>query len=166
MAKAMDIADYIITKAKLDGQEVSNLELQKISYFLNVIYMLNNKGKALIDDEHFKKWDYGPVLTDVYHEYSRYGAEKIDAPLKHMVLIRNGDSFKVESRDFDKSRLNEEEINVIDENIYLFYKFGPFDLVNKSHEEPQWRDRESIDYSNKKTFSFYNDKNKRFWDKL
>ena len=66
----LDIAKYVINRCKNYGKPVSNLHLQKILYFLQGEYF-NATNTWLIKDD-FLAWQYGPVLQDVYDEYSWY----------------------------------------------------------------------------------------------
>ena len=73
--KGLDVAKYIIDKCYREGKTVTNLHLQKILYFVQGEYYKKTK-KFLIDDN-FLAWKYGPVLKDVYEEYSWYYSSRI-----------------------------------------------------------------------------------------
>ncbi len=72
---ALDIAKYIINHCVLDGCAISNLQLQKILYFVFGEYL--RQTKLCLFDEKFLAWQYGPVVENVYEEYRWYGASKI-----------------------------------------------------------------------------------------
>ncbi|WP_369403813.1 type II toxin-antitoxin system antitoxin SocA domain-containing protein [Fructilactobacillus florum] len=55
--------------------------------FLNVIHLLEYKN-PLIDDDNFEKWDYGPVIHEVYSEYSSNGSQEIKKPKRHIKKSR------------------------------------------------------------------------------
>lgn len=162
--KAMDLADYIIMKANELNKPVSNLMLQKVMYFLNADYLINY-GKSLIDDEKFERWDYGPVLRTVYFEYSSNHASPIKSYMKHINIQRDNDNHIVDidvSDGLDVNSLNEEEKEFINNHINKFLMFNPFDLVNKSHKETQWKKLPNNgEYSNEETLNYY--KGNRFW---
>lgn len=73
---ALDIAKYVINKCNNDDKSISNLQLQKILYFLQLEHLKKN-GVVLFNDD-IEAWHYGPVVADVYYEYSKYGADKIE----------------------------------------------------------------------------------------
>lgn len=75
MYSGLDIARYIIDKCYNSGKPITNLQLQKILYFVQGEYY-KKTGNFLIDDD-FLAWQYGPVLGDVYHEYSWYCSSRI-----------------------------------------------------------------------------------------
>ena len=163
MAKAMDVADLIIELANEQGKPVSNLKLQKVMYFLNVQSLLE-KGTPLITDYKFEKWDYGPVIHSVYSEYSNNGATEILKPKDHQVLLQTEDGFfdiKVDS--FERKNMRNDDIQFIESHIAGLLKYGPFELVDYSHEEPQWSDRSIKTYDGRKTKRFYSKRKNQFW---
>lgn len=165
MARAMDVADLIITKAQDAKLPVSNLKLQKVMYFLNAIHLLEFKT-PLITDANFEKWDYGPVIHSVYSEYSSFGANEINKPELHATLTKDDTGkFKVSFAKFNASNLNKDDRTFIQRNLGSFINFDPFTLVDESHLEPQWQDRHNNLYDDQKTINFYNNKNNRFWEK-
>lgn len=166
MAKAMDVADLIIELANKQGKPVSNLKLQKVMYFLNVQSLLE-KGTPLITDYKFEKWDYGPVIHSVYSEYSNNGATEILKPIDHQVLKQNDDGFfyiTVDKFDIKKMKSdNKDDFEFIQNHLNSLLSFGPFKLVDYSHEEPQWSDRSIKTYDDRKTKRFYSKRKNQFW---
>lgn len=75
--RAMDLADYIVSSCSKENEPVSNLQLQKMLYFLQTVYCRATRGELLFDEE-FEAWPYGPVLPEVYFSYSKYGGRAID----------------------------------------------------------------------------------------
>lgn len=72
--KAMSIAKYIIHKCTTDQHPISNLQLQKILYYVQKTFLEN--GMAAFDDE-IEAWQFGPVVPDVYYQYCGFGAMNI-----------------------------------------------------------------------------------------
>lgn len=64
MERALNIAKYIISYCSKQGRPVSNLQVQKILFFLQVKYY-KVFGKWLFSDE-IEAWSYGPVVRVVY----------------------------------------------------------------------------------------------------
>jgi len=73
---AMEIADYIINRCYEENKPVSNLQLQKILYFVWVDYY-RQTGKTLFGDS-ICAWQFGPVVPEVYYEYCAYGGRPIN----------------------------------------------------------------------------------------
>lgn len=158
MANAMDVADYIIYKAKDYGM-VSNLQLQKIMYFLNAKKLVVDNEPLV--DEPFERWDYGPVVRSVYTEYSMNGGKKISTPENHIMFDENQEL--VEKKfDVNKLKIDTKNKKFIDKYIDFLVKINPFDLVDKSHEENQWNDLDpNMAYSDNETIKFYRNKFKK-----
>lgn len=74
MYSAIEIAKYVITYCMLMNTPVSNLQLQKILYYLQVYYL--KQGYSLFREEIYA-WQHGPVVPEVYYMFSGYGASKI-----------------------------------------------------------------------------------------
>lgn len=72
---AVEIARYILTYCSRKGRRLDNLQLQKILYFVWVDYY-KATGRRLFTDR-IEAWHYGPVVPEVYREYSHYVASKI-----------------------------------------------------------------------------------------
>lgn len=176
MANSMNVADYIIkiSNTLYDKSRVkryiSNLYLQKLMYFLNVIHMLkmHSPRKPLIIGSNFETWDYGPVIHDVYDEYRRFGGNRITNIVRHITSMKfnkDGTVHTIYSNPKSSYKLNT-RINKDKVNYYIkifLNNFGPFDLVEISHKEPQWKYRSSNNqiYSNKKSYEYY--KKRPFW---
>lgn len=163
MVKAMDVADLIITEAYNNESPVSNLKLQKIMYFLNAIHLLDYKT-PLITDVKFEKWDYGPTIPYVYSEYESNGGNEILAPIPHVFLQPCHEYLTVGVYRFNISNLELSDINFVKNSIKKFLLYTPFELVDKSHLESQWRDRSEKCYSDEKTIQYYSKAGNRFWE--
>ena len=70
--RALDIAKYIINHEHEEGREISNLRLQKLLYFIQAKFIVET-GKPCFSDP-IEAWDFGPVVTSVYHEYKLFGS--------------------------------------------------------------------------------------------
>lgn len=74
MYKAVEIAQFVITFCTNIGKPISNLQLQKILYYLQVHFA--KSGKRLYIEDIYA-WQYGPVIPEIYYMFSGYGACKI-----------------------------------------------------------------------------------------
>ena len=73
--EALRVAEYIVTYCYNTGSPVTNLQLQKMLYFLWIDYYKKYK-KDLFSDT-FYAWNLGPVVFSVYKEYCVYGGMPI-----------------------------------------------------------------------------------------
>ena len=112
--RALDLARYAVGMCAEENSPISNLQLQKILYFLQTVYCFQTGGKLLFADE-FYAWPYGPVIPCVYHRYSNFGGRTID---------------------FDRdaqSPLQGEESAFVSAGIRILREKYPWDLVKVSH---------------------------------
>ncbi len=71
----IDIANYVVSKSQEYESPITNLQLQKILYFLWIKYYVET-GYELFD-ENFFAWQLGPVIPQIYMEYRDYGSQPI-----------------------------------------------------------------------------------------
>lgn len=74
--KAIDEAKYIINKCTKDEHPISNLQLQKILYYIQVAF-LQKLGFPCFDDP-IEAWKFGPVVSTVYYYYRHYSSLPIE----------------------------------------------------------------------------------------
>jgi len=113
--RANDVACYLIHKAIDNGHPISNLQLQKILYYLQVFF-LQKKRYALFSDE-TEAWRFGPVVRDVYEKYSGFGASD----------LTDMDPYEVE--------FSQEEKNIINKILEDKSRMYPWKLVADTHEK-------------------------------
>ena len=119
MIYAKQLAHYIVDKCTKDNHPVSNLQLQKIMYFLQSVFCRATRGSLLFQEE-FEAWPYGPVLSDIYEEYSEFGGR---------VIEHEYDSCET-SLD-----VSSEVGAFLDDGIKALRRKYPWDLVRLSHTE-------------------------------
>ena len=108
---AMDIAEYVVDRRYRHGKPVSNLRLQEIRYFLQVIHG-SATGKLLFADP-FEAWPYGPVVHDVYVRFSDDGGY----PVKRRFDTEMDDSIRP----------------FLDAGMDILAEKAPWDLIRISH---------------------------------
>lgn len=104
---------------------LSNLQLHKILYIAHMIYAGRNNGRRLIGGEDFEAWDYGPVLSSVYHHASGFGSGNILNIFNH---VPDGDP-------------NAPEYQAIREAVNNLSELPPFQLVDITHAKNSAWDR-------------------------
>lgn len=108
---ALDLAHYIITKCTNEGTPISNLQLQKILYFIQKGFLQNGK-QAFWDN--IEAWQFGPVVPSVYFEFCGFGATPIFMTFPNTIT-------PPEQQFIDK---------IINENR----SYNPWMLVEKTHK--------------------------------
>ena len=123
-----DLADHVIARAQSTGKGITNLQLQKVLYFtiINGLKQERITEQWLREeyDEQFLVWRYGPVVKDIYEEYSVYGASNIFEP-----------------------KFQLEQYNNLNDIIDSLLQEKTSALVNQSHKHEHW-------FSNKQFIQF------------
>lgn len=78
---ALDLSKYIIGLCTADRKPISNLQLQKILYYIQREFL--KRGREAFSDE-IHAWQFGPVVPKVYNNYCAFGSRTISMtyPLK------------------------------------------------------------------------------------
>ena len=74
MYKAMDLANYIVDKCIKDNVPITNLQLQRILYFVQKDFL--KRGSRAFSDN-IEAWEFGPVVPNVYFCFCGFGAMPI-----------------------------------------------------------------------------------------
>lgn len=110
MYSALNIAKYIIDKCTKDRYPISNLQLQKILYYIQREFL--RQGTNAFPEE-IEAWQFGPVVPEVYKQYCGFGALPIR--MKYSVELKLNDA------------------NIINFIIEKKRKLKPWDLVSDTH---------------------------------
>lgn len=114
MRKAESVANYIIAESLHKMHPVSNLQLQKILYYVQVHFLKKTKRPFFSDD--IEAWQFGPVVPKIYYKYAGFGP----API---TVVRRLDI------DLD-TREREDLDSIIKEKMML----SPWDMVEDTHQ--------------------------------
>lgn len=115
MVDAIVLSKYIVTKCMKDKKPISNLQLQKILYYIQVEFVRNRDCRVFIDD--IEAWQFGPCVRSVYQKFCGSGS----FPLRFE--YENADNF------------NAEDKKVIDGIIEEKRDKEPWDLVDDVHAD-------------------------------
>lgn len=74
MYSAVDLSKYIVTMCVNDGCPITNLQLQKILYYIQKDYL--KRGSAAFSDP-IEAWKFGPVVREAYYFFCGNGAMPI-----------------------------------------------------------------------------------------
>lgn len=142
MCKAYDVACYMINREPMD-----NLKVQKLLYYCQAVHLVLNgsSAKPLFTDE-IQAWQYGPVVTNVYHKFKKYGLDSI--------LIQK-----------TRSNLAEDELQTVSMVLDYYGKMSGTRLINKTHQESPWKNayipnKKNIVITNEAIFDYFKDKYK------
>lgn len=138
MNPALFVANYIIEFCADNDMEISNLKLQKVLYYVNARSLVE-LGTPIFSDK-IQKWQYGPVIPKVYHEFKEYGAFPLtrDAISQQIVTLdTSSDTFAVTVQEYDSGDI--EHTDIIDDTIRHLDSYDSFRLVELTHEHEIWK---------------------------
>lgn len=112
---------------QLSGGTKTNLEIQKILYFANMLYIGKNGNSAPLIQSKFLTWRFGPAVQKLYNHIKGYkdGAVPVDA-FKGVERIMDDDR-KPTHKKYASA------VEVINEAFNRFGKYPPYELVRISH---------------------------------
>ncbi len=124
MFNAVVLANTVLQEMWGIGRIVRPMKLQKLMYYTTGFYYRDHE-KYLIN-ESFYKWDYGPVIPEIYELFSKYEYHPIQELEKG-----NEDDFYV---------INDKEVLKTLKNVISFYGDTPdFKLSDLTHKHASWR---------------------------
>lgn len=119
---ALTIAKWLVAWAEAEGEELSNLKLQKLLYYAQG-HHLAQMGTPLFTDE-IQAWSHGPVVPQVYHQFKTFGSSSIELPA---------------SDPFDWADVDEVTAEFLSKVWNTYGGFSAGRLRNMTHEEPPWK---------------------------
>lgn len=112
---AIELAKYIVKKCSNENEPISNLQLQKILYYIQRDYL--KSGSVAFSDK-IEAWQFGPVVPNVYYHFCSYGS---------MPISRNYKNKNIE--------IDVEDAAIIDTIVEEKRRLEPWDLVNDTHKK-------------------------------
>lgn len=126
--KALAVANFFIEKAKQEKK--GDLSLLKL---LKLIYIAHGWHLALMNasliEESIEAWRFGPVVSNVYHEFKHYGMGNIENPAQ--VLKFEGTSPKSYTPEINQD--DEEVVALLNRVWEVYKKHTAIQLANWTH---------------------------------
>ena len=83
-----EIANLVLDVAETDGRSLTNLDINKIVYFLHGWYMAKT-GAPLVRAK-IEAWTYGPVFRELYSQFAKFK----DKPIRTRAVKRDPDTLE------------------------------------------------------------------------
>ena len=112
MYSAVELSKYIVTKCVKDRHPISNLQLQKILYYIQKDFL---QHEELAFPDIIEAWQFGPVVPNVYYFFSGFGAMPITGQYAH-------------------ARIDESDILRIDAIVKQKRDLDPWEMVRETHK--------------------------------
>lgn len=124
MYDARAIANLVLERAWDLGHELTQIDIQKICYFLHGHY-LQTHGRPLVATE-FEAWEYGPVQRALYGAFKRFEGEPITMLAVAFDPIRR--------RNVELPHISDNSvIDTIEKYLPYYLEIPSFELVNMTH---------------------------------
>jgi uncharacterized phage-associated protein len=120
--RAIIIAKWLVEWGSLQGDELTNMKLQKLLYYAQGQF-LARYGRPLFADP-VEAWSHGPVVPEVYREFRHFGSSPIE--------LTEEDAFSWD----DVSPAISDFLSIV-WNTYGGYSAGR--LRTMTHNEPPWQ---------------------------
>ena len=113
MYSALELSKYIESKCIREQSPISNLQLQKILYFVQREF-LQKRGEPAFEDS-TQAWQFGPVVPEVYYYFCGFGA----MPISHL---------------YGEHHIEPKDVSLVDGIVEAKRQLPPWDLVAESHQ--------------------------------
>lgn len=125
MYPVTQVCDYVILKVLEGGEQLNNLKLQKLLYYVQAWGLAHDRGR--IFDAKFQAWVHGPVCRAVYDRF---------LPTKSLYSeITQSDI----SPGFNPDTINNDDQLFIDSVLEAYVPFSGSQLEDISHREAPWK---------------------------
>ena len=118
------IANFFLRVGYDYGDLLTNLKLQKLVYYAQAFY-LAKYGKELFEED-FQAWIHGPVLPELYNDYSKFRYNPIQVP----------DLDNVETIIEKAGKKITKHLNDVCKN---YFDFSAYKLEHMTHDEDPWK---------------------------
>lgn len=122
-----ELSEMVISRANETNTPITNLQLQKVMYFL-LLFMINgaenkyrDRAERIFREGELQAWPYGPVDKPTYEKYKHFKDKPINDEINNDIDIDN----------------------TLEEWIDELLKINVFNLVRLSHEHEFWKVNEN-----------------------
>lgn len=137
MYDVIDVCRHIINYSNKKKYSISNLKLQKLLYFVQAMFLINDIDQPCFDDD-IEAWAFGPVVPRAYYEYRVFGSSSIPSIFKTSSLELNNGELSFVEKEY-KDPITPEDSKTIDSVIDEFKNYSASDLVRLTHSQLPWK---------------------------
>lgn len=121
MYNAIDIARHII-----NYDDINNLKLQKILYFIQAHYL--SKYNIQIFKENIYASEFGPVVWEVYREFSQFGSLDIPKIDNYFYYETPHNIWSIKKIIYQDNILSKKDKNIINNIVDIFKNYHNHEL--------------------------------------
>lgn len=135
MYDVLDICRYVVNYSNDKQYGISNLKLQKLLYFIQVVFLIE-KGRACFR-ESIEAWDFGPVVPEAYQEFKQFGSSNIPK-IDSYILFSTANIWDAIRVEYNDSIIEDEDKKLINDVIDRLSVYSATDLVQITHNQTPW----------------------------
>ena len=159
-ANILDVARFIINYYRNNkDRSATNLELQKVLYYIQAYHLVRFDGHPFFDDVP-EAWVRGPVYRTVYNRYREFGSDEIE--LEDQKSVK--EDFEESINELD---LPQEQLEFIVSALDYFSNMSYGQLITRTHAEKPWNEARNglgpLDYSDE---TISHESMKKFYEEL
>lgn len=113
-------AYYLINKFNEEEKNITNMQIQKLMYFFEALYMNINTDVDHLYDCNFNAWAFGPVAIPLYTQFRKFGNNPIELNYENME---------------NAEIISENKKKILDKIYEAFKDVSAIELVNLTHME-------------------------------
>lgn len=137
MYSALDVARYVINYSNKKGNDITNLKLQKILYYIQAGFLIETGERCFSDP--ILSWQHGPVVRNVYNVYRKNTSLPIpEQTVYDAIDVKDGRLVSVK-KVFSEEEYQEEDRELFNRIIDGLAGLDAWRLVEKTHEEDPWK---------------------------
>lgn len=124
MRDGREVANYVLDYAEKNEITVTNLRLQKITFFCHAWFLVST-NKPLIK-QNFEAWEFGPVLPYLFRIFKKFGDQKITSRAKKL-------DPKTGNKIIARIDMDECEESLLESIVSFYSRLSVNQLVELSH---------------------------------
>ena len=132
--EVLDVARFVINYGNEHDMFISNLKLQKILYFIQLQFLLNDQKRPCFA-ENIEAWAFGPVVPEVFREFKGYMSFEIP-PVKTYWDLSHG-LWYAEKKEY-VTKISPEDQKTIIAVVEKCHRYSNTELGNIACNQTPW----------------------------
>lgn len=133
MYSALAVANKFLDFADGDNVGLSPMKLQKLVFLAHGWHLAINKTPLV--REEIEAWQWGPVISDLYHELKEFGRESIKGRITDWGILECDEVDLYDAEVYEIPEDDTQTVNFLEEVWAVYKEFTGFQLSNWLHVE-------------------------------
>ena len=133
MYSALAVANKFLDFAARDNVRLSPMKLQKLVFLAHGWHLAINK-RPLVREE-IEAWQWGPVISDLYHELKEFGRESVTGRITDLGILEHDEVDLYDAEVYEIPEDDTQTVNFLEEVWDVYKEFTGYQLSNWLHIE-------------------------------